>query len=64
MDPELLGLIEDSLVTETPFVLIYNGVGQEREGPISAAFHRLREKGAKILFVENPQSIVADLGVQ
>jgi len=64
MDPELLGLIEDSLITETPFVLIYNGVGQERKGRVSPAFHRLREKGAKILVVENPESIVADLGAQ
>jgi uncharacterized protein (DUF58 family) len=64
IDPELLGLVEDSLSTETPFVLIFNNVGQEQRGRVSAAFHRLREKGAKIWVVENPDSIVADLGVQ
>jgi uncharacterized protein (DUF58 family) len=64
MDPELLGLIEDTLPTETPFALIYNGVSQDRQSRKSPVFHRLREKGAKISVVENPDSIVADLGAQ
>jgi hypothetical protein len=64
MDPALLGLVEDSLLTETPFILIFNqaGYSEEQWRQNLSIFNRLREKGAKILIVNNSESIVSDLG--
>ncbi len=64
MDPALFGLVEDSLLTETPFILIFNqaGYSEEQWRQNLSIFNRLREKGVKILIVNNSESIVSDLG--
>ena len=63
MDPDILNLVEDSLARENIFTLILNMVGyspQERDTNL-AYVNRLRERGARILVVTNPESIIEDL---
>ena len=64
LDASLLSLVEDSLATDTPFLLIFNHVGASRSERQcnNLAFTRLREKGARIMVVESAESIVEDLG--
>ena len=63
MDPDVFALAEEYLEVERAITIVYNhtGYAEQEKKQRREFFHRLRQKGAVILEVEGPATILDDL---